>query len=207
MPEIDNERYSLESPAATQFTRRKFFSWLGFGSMVLALGGCGTGTVAFLMPKTNLEPSTTFVVGRPSDFKPGDMKLLEAKQVFIFRSYWKDLQTGEVVEGFQTISGICTHLGCAYKPFGPADQSPHANGWKTDQVHAHCPCHGSRFNRAGEVLAGPAPRPLPFYQMSLTPDGRLEVDASKIVPPTKYLTPDGKWIDGPRPDGKDINFS
>lgn len=207
MPEEKDEAYSLGSPATSQLTRRKFFSWVGFGSVLLALGGCGAGTVALLMPKMNYEPSTTYTVGRPSDYKKGDMRLIESRQVFIFRDYWteKDSQTGQDVEreGFQALTAVCTHLGCSYKPFTGADVSTHADGWKADVVHAHCPCHGSRFNRAGQVLAGPAPRPLPFFQLSLTPDGRLEVDNSKIVPFTRYLALDGKQIEGPKPDGKD----
>jgi len=202
MPEEKDEAYSLGSPATSQLTRRKFFSWVGFGSVLLALGGCGAGTVALLMPKMNYEPSTTFTVGRPSDYQIGEMRLLEAKQVFIFRCTWTDPETHQELEGFQVLTAVCTHLGCSYKPFTGPDTSPHADGWKADVVHAHCPCHGSRFNRAGQVLAGPAPRSLPFFQVSLTPDGRLEVDTSKIVPPTKYLTLDGKWVDGPLPDGE-----
>jgi cytochrome b6-f complex iron-sulfur subunit len=207
MPEENNEAYSLESPSTKQITRRNFFTWVGLGSVVLALGGCGAGTVSLLMPKMNYEPSTTFTVGRPTDYQKGDMKLLEAKQVFIFRSYWKDEKTGETIEGFQALTAVCTHLGCSYKPFAQADDAAHATGYFIKQVHAHCPCHGSIFARNGKVLGGPAPRPLPFFQISLTPDGRLAVDNSKIGPYTKYLTPDGKWIDGPEPQGDDINFS
>jgi cytochrome b6-f complex iron-sulfur subunit len=206
MPEENNEAYSLGSPATSQFTRRKFFSMVGMGSTLLALGGCSTGIVTLLTPKMNYEPSTSFTVGRPSDYQKGDMKLLEAKQVFIFRSYWKD-EKGQEMEGFQALTAVCTHLGCSYKPFAEADQAPHATGYFIKKVHAHCPCHGSIFARDGTVLGGPAPRPLPFFQVALTPDGRLEVDSSKVVPPTKYLTPDGKWIDGPVPEGDDINLS
>ncbi|WP_281185251.1 ubiquinol-cytochrome c reductase iron-sulfur subunit [Trichlorobacter lovleyi] len=41
---------------------------------------------------------------------------------------------------------VCTHLGCTVSvtPEGMV-----------------CPCHGSRFDRSGTVLAGPAERPLP----------------------------------------------
>jgi Rieske Fe-S protein len=43
-------------------------------------------------------------------------------------------------------SAICTHKGCTVAPAGK---------------ELHCPCHGSKYNAAtGEVLGGPAPRPL-----------------------------------------------
>ncbi|OGF55582.1 MAG: hypothetical protein A2Z21_06480 [Candidatus Fraserbacteria bacterium RBG_16_55_9] len=189
-----------ESPQARQITRRKLFARLGLGAFFLSLGGVVTSILSFILPKMNYEPSTVFTVGRPADYQVGDMKLLEAKQVYIFRT----------PHGFQAVEAICTHLGCSYKPFGPPES-------QYPTVHARCPCHGSIFARDGHVLGGPAPRPLPFYHLELTEDGRLQVDKSVVklsdelsyasgegVGHDLYLDPEKRaMVEGPLPDGSD----
>jgi menaquinol-cytochrome c reductase iron-sulfur subunit len=49
----------------------------------------------------------------------------------------------------------CTHLGCAYR-------------WDAERNEFACPCHGSFFWKNGDVIAGPAPRPLDRYEIRLT---------------------------------------
>jgi cytochrome b6-f complex iron-sulfur subunit len=44
-----------------------------------------------------------------------------------------------------------------------------------------CPCHGSKYDRDGRVIAGPAPRNLPWLEISESEDGTLVVDAAKEV--------------------------
>jgi cytochrome b6-f complex iron-sulfur subunit len=98
-----------ESPKSRQLTRRKLFARIGLTTFLLTIGGFFTSVVAFILPKLSYEPKSSFSVGRPSDYQIGDMRLLEAEQVYMFRS----------AKGFQAVSAICTHLGCSYKPFGP----------------------------------------------------------------------------------------
>jgi menaquinol-cytochrome c reductase iron-sulfur subunit len=52
-------------------------------------------------------------------------------------------------------SPLCTHLGCAYQWQSKAGQSK-------DGAFV-CPCHGSTFSRTGDVITGPANRPLDRY--------------------------------------------
>jgi cytochrome b6-f complex iron-sulfur subunit len=71
------------------------------------------------------------------------------------------------------ISTTCTHLGCIV---GVAD-----TGFA-------CPCHGSRYDQDGNVTGGPAPKALAWYQLTLAPNGELEVDKNVEVKAGTYYT-------------------
>lgn len=60
--------------------------------------------------------------------------------------------------GYVALSPICTHLGCTVNIEGP---------------RLVCPCHGSTYDRAGDVLRGPAERPLARYPVDATDTGDL----------------------------------
>jgi len=61
----------------------------------------------------------------------------------------------------------CVHLGCRV-PFCGSSK------W------FECPCHGSKYNQAGEYELGPAPRGMDRFRVSVT-DGVLFVDTSVVV--------------------------
>jgi Rieske Fe-S protein len=58
------------------------------------------------------------------------------------RAVYRD-EAGEL----HVLSARCTHLACIVN-------------WNAEDRTWDCPCHGSRFDTAGEVTAGPAARPL-----------------------------------------------
>ena len=59
------------------------------------------------------------------------------------------------------ISSECTHKGCTVEVQGE---------------RIVCPCHGSTYDRKGDVLKGPAQRSLQRYQSRLTSDGVLIIE-------------------------------
>lgn len=53
---------------------------------------------------------------------------------------------------FIAMSNICSHLGCRVR-------------WLEDQEQFFCPCHNGVFDKNGEVLEGPPPRPLDRFDV------------------------------------------
>ena len=126
-----------------------------------------------LIPNVRYEPPQRFKVGMPDSFTPG-VHFLDKRRLFVFRTD----------NSFHAISGVCTHLGCTVK-FSPFKQDREMTVRKLTYLSEgefHCACHGSRFRDEGTNFAGPAPRPLKWYQMELSPeDGQLVVDLSQEV--------------------------
>ena len=139
--------------------RRGFVKKLGISALVLGIGGAVVECGRFLKPNVLYEPSMVFKVGELNQFPFGSRTVIEGHGVEIVRE--KD--------GVHAISLVCTHLGCLLKPV-----------LNDPEVGYMCPCHGSNFTPNGEVLGGPAPRSLPWYEIYVDNMGTLVVDASKV---------------------------
>jgi cytochrome b6-f complex iron-sulfur subunit len=140
-------------------SRRRFLFMTGTVSAVAGLIGFLAATLRFLYPNVLYEPPSRFPIGRPDDFPPGAPTFLPDQRLFIFNS----------PAGYYAISAICTHLGCTVN---------YVSGDGFD-----CPCHGSRFDKNGQVTHGPAPRPLSWFGLSLSPRGELVVDERRLMTP------------------------
>jgi cytochrome b6-f complex iron-sulfur subunit len=74
---------------------------------------------------------------------------------------------GLVDEGLMALYQKCVHLGCRVP-------------WCVQSQWYECPCHGSKYNRAGEYQDGPAPRGMDRFAVRVQ-GGLVQVDTSEII--------------------------
>lgn len=141
-----------------EWGRRRFVTWLGWAGLALAGLLTWLGSLRYLIPNAAAGPHSVLKIGRPEDFPVGSKRFLAEARAYVIHAD----------DGFRVMSALCTHLGCA----------TNAVDWGY-----LCPCHGSKFDTWGRVLDGPAVRPLPWFKLSLAPDGQLVVDTGQTVPP------------------------
>jgi cytochrome b6-f complex iron-sulfur subunit len=148
-------------------SRRAFFAKMGMGSLVVAAAGTGLFSYEYFSPNVLFESAPIIKAGKPDQFAAGTVTLDAQSGIYLING----------VKGFYALGAICTHLGCltAWKP-----------ELGTEGLIA-CPCHGSRFNRDGIKVAGPAPQPLPWLKVWLAEDGNLMVDRSTTLKEPEYV--------------------
>ena len=106
-------------------------------TLLLASGGL---LVRYLIPRSTVQRRVLARAAR-ADIPAGGALVFRQERVALFKDD----------TGLYALSLVCTHLGCT------VTIAPEA---------ISCPCHGSRFDRRGKVLTGPAERAL----------GRLDVE-------------------------------
>jgi len=145
-------------------SRRDFFTKVGVGACAAAVAGSALATLDYLEPKVLFEPPTSFIAGTPLDYSEGVVRFNKEKKAYVIGTS----------NGVYALSAVCTHLGCIAR-------------YKSDEKVIACPCHGSRFDLEGNVVHGPAPRPLPWLDVTEDDQGNLVVDTGIIIPSGKVF--------------------
>jgi len=142
------------------WSRRDFFSRLGWGGFGLFGAFSLLGFLRSAFPRVLFQPPATFKAGLASDYAVGEVseKYKQEQRVWIVREE----------EGIYAVFAKCTHLGCTPR-------------WLAAENKFKCPCHGSGFYKSGLNFEGPAPRPLDRLKVTVGEDGQLVVDKSKIL--------------------------
>ncbi len=160
--------------------RREFLKKIGIGAGLAALGAQAGASLRSLVPNVSYDAPTTVKLGPPSEY-PDGMKFLPEQRLFVFR----DGNT------FHAISAVCTHLGCTVRAEAVSQTVVRTvEGVPVKLTHRFlCPCHGSRYEGDGKNVAGPAPRPLAWYGLSIAADdGQLVADLARPVDRSFRLT-------------------
>ena len=141
-------------------TSRRNFLKLTWGVLgVAAVAEAGAVSYLFLSPRATAgEFGGVFTAGAADEFPPGSVTPFTAGRFYLVR---------EDDGGFVALYRKCTHLGCAVP-------------WEPAVGQFVCPCHASAFERNGELINAPAPRPLDRFAVTIV-DGVVLVDTGVAI--------------------------
>jgi len=144
-------------------TRRDFLGLAATWSAIVALVMAMLGALRLPMPSVFPESNSRVKLGQPDRFTLGSATYFSKLRLWLFRDE----------AGFKAISSVCTHLGCVAE--------------RGDDGQYLCPCHGSKFDKNGEVIGGPAPKGLVWLDLSMSPEGWIVADTLSDVDPKTVL--------------------
>jgi Rieske Fe-S protein len=127
--------------------RRSFLNVAVGGSAAAFTAAMGYPVARFAEPeaRTTVGPAT---VGKLEDFPVGTARtvLAHERPVIVLRAADGTLRA---------FSAICTHLQCVV-------------AWSADRKQIECPCHGGVYSSEGENIAGPPPRRLAEFAVTVS---------------------------------------
>jgi Rieske Fe-S protein len=154
-----------EAQADSLATRRGVLAGVGLVGLASAITACGAGTSsttaagnAATTPAAGSTTASSAAAGGASS-SAGAKALAATSQIpvgsgMIFPGP-QVVVTQPTAGEFKAFSAICTHMGCIVNQI--------SNGT------IDCPCHGSQYSiTTGDVVTGPAPRPLPAKQIKVS---------------------------------------
>jgi cytochrome b6-f complex iron-sulfur subunit len=145
----------VQNAGEKDISRRRFLLW-GWAVSILVLLGQSLGIVlSFIRPRAKAGTfGGKITVGKAEEFPVGSVTYVKDGRFYI----------SHLERGFLAVYRKCPHLGCIVP-------------WVEEDQLFNCPCHGALFNKRGEVLAGPSPRPLDLFLLEIVEE-EIVVDTS-----------------------------
>lgn len=134
----------------SEISRRDFLKLARNGFFYLSGALTIGGFLRFLDYDPNPAPKTEFDLGPAANYPLNSRTLLSDPPAMLLHTE----------SGFSALSLICTHLGCTVE---------------NDAGGFACPCHGSHFDKDGNVTHGPAEKHLNALRVDVTDEGNLKL--------------------------------
>lgn len=180
--EEDKAAKKAARPKGPPMSRREFLNYAWGAALGVVLVEAGVATYLFAMPRFKEgEFGGIFPLGTGSSMPP-----VEAPPV---RNLDGQFWLSNDADGVRALYRVCTHLGCIYE-------------WKDQTFRFECPCHGSKFQKTGVYIEGPAPRSLDQFHMTKLVDGQVVEEtttggqALTVDPNAEYVVDTGVVIKG-----------
>jgi cytochrome b6-f complex iron-sulfur subunit len=182
-------------------SRRQFFNRTALTLMAASIGAFGASALAFLWKGAEGGFGSKVSAGRIDDIISG----IRANKGFLYlaeaRAWVTEYPKGSLSKakavygpqapvyagmeaGVVALYQKCPHLGC---------RVPEC----TSSQWFECQCHGSQYNRVGEVRGGPAPRGMDRFAVSVS-NGSVTIDTGSVFPgPAVGVNTTGQEAEGP----------
>ena len=155
---------TINNKGEKKLDRRRFLLTAWGVSLFGLFGQAGVALARFFNPRIKAGAfGSKVIAGQIDEFPPSTVSHIPAGRFFISR-----LEDGGVLALWQR----CTHLGCTIP-------------WREDEGRFNCPCHSSIFDTVGEVISGPAPRPMDAFPIEIV-DGQVVVDTGNPIERTQH---------------------
>ncbi|MBZ0292917.1 MAG: Rieske 2Fe-2S domain-containing protein [Anaerolineae bacterium] len=155
-------------------SRREFLYYIWGASIAMVIGEIIGASLWFAYPRFRagefgggfkFDPTQIPERGGPPRGEPA---------IRIWMSHLED-------DSLVVLYNVCTHLGCLYK-------------WVDTNNRFECPCHGSKFQKSGLYISGPAPRSLDRFVMTITFDDGSQVTTNDAGDPIPLAEHQGRTI-------------
>lgn len=169
-------------PPSKPMSRREFLNYAWGAAMGVAVVEAGVASFLFALPRFKAgEFGGLFAVGAGSGMPGTDAPPLRN----LDGQFWLSNEP----DGVRALYRVCTHLGCLYE-------------WKDQTFRFECPCHGSKFEKSGVYIEGPAPRSLDQFKMQKLVNGAVAQETAEggqalaMDPAAEYVVDTGVVIKG-----------
>lgn len=157
-------------------TRREFLNYAFLASLGIFFVALGGATFLFALPRFGAgEFGGLFILGAAGDVIPPIDAAPASKTAA--RAWVSNTDQGVIA-----LYNVCVHLGCLY-------------GWQEVTNRFECPCHGSKYQKNGTYIEGPAPRSLDRFVIQFTDaDGKVIAETNSVGDPLPVPDPNSIMV-------------